>query len=141
MAGITNQQLASTTRVLRITHDKTWINDDDPGITAPGWTRRCNLNTGDFNNDLTISDTPGDTWICPFTGTDVAIIAPKESGAGKIEIKIDGASKGTVDLATTGPRLAQQTVWQSAGLSAGKHTLQLINRAPGPVAIDAIDSH
>ena len=31
-------------------------------ITAPGWTRRCNLNTGDFNNDLTLSDTPGDTW-------------------------------------------------------------------------------
>jgi len=137
-AGITNQQLASTTRVLRITHDKGWINDDDPDITAPGWTRRCNLNTGDFNNDLTISDHPGDIWTCPFTGTTIAVIAPKESGAGKIEIKIDGESKATVDLATEGSRQPQQTVWQSAGLSTGRHTLQIINRGPGPVAIDAI---
>ena len=38
-AGIVSQPLASSVRVLRITHDKPWINDDDPGITAPGWTR------------------------------------------------------------------------------------------------------
>ena len=31
LAGITNQSLASACRVLRITHDKGWINDDDPG--------------------------------------------------------------------------------------------------------------
>ena len=48
-------------RVLRITHDKGWINDDDPGATYPGWSRRCNLGTGDFNNDLTVSDKPGAT--------------------------------------------------------------------------------
>jgi len=29
-AGIADQQLASKCRVLRITHDKGWINDDDP---------------------------------------------------------------------------------------------------------------
>ena len=56
-------------RVLRITHDKGWFNDDDPGAMAPGWIRRCNLGTGDFNNDLTISETPGDVWSSSFTGT------------------------------------------------------------------------
>ena len=71
LAGITNQELASGCRVLRITHDKGWINDDDPGALYPGWVRRCNLGTGDFNNDLTTSDTPGDVWTCSFTGSSV----------------------------------------------------------------------
>ena len=34
LTGITNQQLASACRVLRITHDKGWINDDDPGVNG-----------------------------------------------------------------------------------------------------------
>ena len=93
LPGITNQQLASRCRVLRITHDKGWINDDDPGTKAPGWIRRCNLGTGDFNNDLTTSDTPGDIWSCSFTGTNVSVIAPKEAGAGKIEVQIDGQTR------------------------------------------------
>ena len=87
LPGITNQQLASACRVLRITHDKGWINDDDAGATYPGWVRRCNLGTGDFNNDLTTSDTPGDVWSCSFAGTGVSVIAPKENGAGKIEVR------------------------------------------------------
>jgi hypothetical protein len=49
LAGITNQSLASACRVLRITHDKGWFNDDDPGARYAGWIRRCNLGTGDFN--------------------------------------------------------------------------------------------
>ena len=93
LAGITNQALASACRVLRITHDKGWINDDDPGAIAAGWVRRCNLGTGDFNNDLTTSDTPGDVWSCSFTGSSVSVIAPKEPGAGKIEVQIDGQTR------------------------------------------------
>ena len=60
LPGITNQSLATACRVLRITHDKGWINDDDPDVISRGWLRRCNLGTGDYNNDLTTSDTPGD---------------------------------------------------------------------------------
>ena len=88
LPGISNQSMASACRVLRITHDKGWINDDDPGASYAGWTRRCNLGTGDFNNDLTISETPGDVWTCPFTGSDLSVIAPREAGAGKIEIQM-----------------------------------------------------
>jgi alpha-L-fucosidase len=62
ISGITDKSLASSCRVLKITHDKGWVNDDDPGASYVGWTRRCNLGTGDFNNDLTISETPGDVW-------------------------------------------------------------------------------
>jgi hypothetical protein len=138
LPGITNQSLASACRVLRITHDKGWINDDDPGATYPGWIRRCNLGTGDFNNDLTTSDTPGDVWSSSFTGSNISVIAPKESGAGKIEIQIDGQTRATADLSATGVRQAQQTVYEVAGLAAGKHTITITNRGPGPVAVDAL---
>jgi hypothetical protein len=138
MLGIANQSLAATCRVLRITHDKGWINDDDPGATYVGWVRRCNLGTGDYNNDIVISETPGDVWSCPFVGTSVSVIAPKESGAGTVEIQIDGRSYATVSEHTKGSRLPQQVVTEITGLTAGKHTISIINRGPGPVVVDAI---
>jgi alpha-L-fucosidase len=138
LIGITNHSLATMCRVLRITHDRGWFNDDDAGATYPGWIRRCNPGTGDFNNDLTISETPGDVWSCSFTGTGVLVIAPKEVGAGKIEVQIDGQTRATADLSTTGSRQAQQAVCEVTGLTPGKHTVNLVNRGPGPVAVDAL---
>jgi alpha-L-fucosidase len=138
LPGITNQSLASSCRVLRITHDKGWFNDDDPGAKYVGWIRRCSPDAGDFNNDLTMSETPGGIWSCLFSGTSVSVIAPKEAGAGKIEVQIDGRSRATADLSTTGGRLAQQTVCEVTGLASGKHTIAIVNRGPGPVAVDAL---
>ncbi len=138
LPGITTQLLASECRVLRITHDKGWFNDDDPGVVASGWSRRCNLGTGDFNNDLTTSDTPGDVWSSSFTGSSLSVIAPKEPGAGKIEIQIDGKTRARADLSTAGARQAQQVVCEVTGLKPGKHALNLVNRGPGPVAVDAL---
>lgn len=138
LSGITCQPLASQCRVLRITHDRGWVNDDDPGVVAAGWVRRCNLGAGDFNNDLTTSDTPGDVWSCSFTGTSVSVIAPKEIGAGKIEIQIDGQSCGAADLSTTGARQARQVVGEVTSLTSGNHTINIVNRGPGPVAVDAL---
>jgi hypothetical protein len=138
LTGIANPSLSAGTRVLKITHDKAWFNDDDAGAVYPGWFRQCNLGTGDFNNDLTLSDTPSDAWTSAFTGKSISIIAPKEQGAGKIEIKIDGKTKGTVDLSTSGSRQAQQVVYKVSGLNAGKHSISIINRGNGKVAIDAL---
>lgn len=138
LTEIANQSLGSNVRVLRITQDKGWFNDDDPGAVYPGWYRQCNLGTGDFNNDLTISETPGDIWTSSFTGTTVSVIAPKEQGAGKIEIKIDEKSKAVVDLAVTGARKPQQIVYEANGLSSGKHSLSIIHRGNDKVAVDAL---
>jgi alpha-L-fucosidase len=138
LTGISNQSLASGIRVLRITHDKGWFNDDDPGVVAPGWFRQCNLDTGDFNNDLTISDTPGDVWTSSFNGKSISVIAPKEVGAGRIEIKIDGKTKGIVNLSVSGARQAQQVVYKISGLNAGQHSISIINRGNGKVAVDAL---
>ena len=137
LTGISDSQV-SRTRVLRITHSKGWTNDDDSGVAAPGWLRKVGLTTGDYNRDLTTSTTVGDTWTATFTGTAVAVYAPKESGAGKIEIQIDGEAKATADLSTSGARQAQQLVSEITDLAAGQHTISIINRGPGPVAVDAI---
>jgi len=136
--GITNQSLASVCRVLRITHDKEWYNDDDPGATYPGWIRSCNLGTDDFNNDLTSCKTPGFIWTSSFSGTGVIIVAPKEAGAGILEVQIDGQTRATANLSTDGPRLAQQMVCEINSLASGRHSISLINRGPGPVALDAL---
>lgn len=138
LQGISNQSLASGVRVLRISHDKGWINDDDPGVTAPGWLRRANLGTGDYNSDLTTSDSPGATWSCSFTGSGFALYAPKEPGAGKLELVVDGETRTTVDLSAAGGRQAQQLVAEVKGLPPGEHLVRIINRGPGPVAVDAI---
>ena len=98
----------------------------------------ANQDTGDFNNDLTISETIGDIWSCSFTGSSVKVISPKEAGAGNLEIQIDGKTRGTVELSTTGARQAQQAVFELTGLTPGKHTINLVNRGPGPVAVDAL---
>jgi len=138
LSGITDSQLASKMRVLRITHDKGWFNDDDSGASAPGWLRKVALTTGDYNKDLTTSTTVGSTWSTAFSGTSVAIYAPKESGAGTIEIQVDGQASGTADLSSPGARQPQQLVSQVTGLTSGRHTVSIINRGPGPVAVDAI---
>jgi hypothetical protein len=51
LTGISDSQLASKMRVLRITHDKVWFNDDDSGAASPGWQRKVALGTGDYNDD------------------------------------------------------------------------------------------
>ncbi len=138
LPGITDKSLSQNIRVFRITHDKGWINDDDPGIVAPGWYRVCNLKTGNYNNDLTISETAGDVWSGSFTGNNISVLCPKEEGAGKIEIQIDGKVQSTVDLSTTGKHKPQQVVCKITKLTDGEHTITIINRGGGKVAIDAL---
>lgn len=138
LPGITSQSLASVCRVLRITHDKGWFNDDDPGATYTGWIRGCNPGTGDYNNDLTICKTTGAIWSSVFTGTSVMIIAPKEKGAGILEVQIDGQIHAKADLSTIDARQAQQVVCKITDLTPGRHVINLVNRGPGPVSVDAI---
>ncbi len=138
LSGIDDQSLASKCRVLRITHNKDWINDDDPGVIAPGWLRKCNLGSGDYNNDLTTSNTPGDVWTCSFSGTKISVIAPKEPGAGKIEVQIDDKTRVIADLSITGTRQAQEVVCEISDLTTGRHTIRIINRGLGPVSVDAM---
>ena len=56
----------------------------------------------------------------------------------KIEIQIDGQTRALADLSTVGARQAQQTVFETSGLAPGKHAIKIVNRGPGPVAVDAM---
>ena len=138
LSAIADQMLAQKIRVIRIIHDKGWFNDDDPNVEARGWFRYANLGTGDFNNDLTTSETVGNVWSCAFTGNTISVIAPKETGAGKMEIQIDGKIYATVDLSIVGERKPQQVVSEITGLTPGNHTLSIIHRGNGKIAIDAL---
>lgn len=138
LSAVNENLLANKIKVLRITHNKGWINDDDPGVSAPGWFRCCNLGANDFNNDLTVSETVGDVWSYSFTGNQIAVIAPKEPGAGKIEIQIDEQIFATIDLSTNGMRQAQQIVFEKNDLPSGEHTIKIINKGSGRVAVDAL---
>ena len=66
------------------------------------------------------------------------MIAPKEAGAGTIEVQVDGQSRATAHLSTTGARQPQQRVCEVTGLTLGRHSLAIINKGPGPVALDAL---
>ena len=134
---ITDKKLASEFHVLRITHDRRWINDDDPGTCAIGWRRKANLGTGDYNNDLTISDKIGSAMTYVGKASTVAVVCPKEPGAGKIEVQVDGKSRGIYDLSTGRQRLPQQRICVINDLSpSSEHAITVINRA-GTVAVDA----
>jgi alpha-L-fucosidase 2 len=77
-------------------------------------------------------------WTTTFTGSGVTVYAPKQSGAGTIQIQIDGQAQATASLSTTGARQPQQAVFTMSGLPAGNHTISIVNQGPGPVAVDAI---
>ena len=100
--------------------------------------RRCNLGTGDFNNDLTISETPGDVWSASFTGSSVAVIAPKETGRRQDRSSDRRPNPRDGRPVRRGTRQAQQEVCEVTGLSSGKHTISIVNRGSGPVAVDAL---
>lgn len=138
LKGLSDATVATKYRVLRITHDKGWMNDDDREVTYPGWIRQCNLNAGHYNNDLTVSQNPGEVWSCSFSGPTLAVIAPKQQGAGSIEIQIDNQPPVTVSLNCEGECQPQQTVYARTNLSPGKHTLKITHEGEGVVAVDAV---
>ena len=135
--GISDQQLAKGFKVIRITHDKAWFNDDDPGVRTFGWDRRCKTNQDDFNNDLSFSTQTGDTWTTTITGSKVSVVAPQGLFQGMMEIRIDGKSVGKVAFEKSENVKPQTIVYTSKKLKKGTHEIQLINQG-GTIALDAL---
>ena len=133
---ITDSELAGGFKVLKISYEKNWFNDDDPGVSTFGWDRKCNLKDGSFNNDLSFSDREGDSWSVDFTGRRVSIIAPEGDRNGKMKVIIDGKDNGTVQF-SKGEIKSQQTVFESGKLNGRQHNIQLVNLG-GSIAVDAL---
>ena len=135
-AKINDPILAKGFKVIRITHDKNWINDDDPGVKTIGWDRQSGRNLGDFNNDLYITDHPDDVWQTSYTGRNVTLIAPTGKDLGKMKILIDGKDCGTVDLAKQETYKPQQPVFTYSS-KRGRHEIRVVCLT-GTVAVDAL---
>lgn len=134
---IQDAKLAMGYKVVRISHDKAWFNDDDPGVRTLGWDRCCNTNEGDFNNDLSFSNQAGDTWSVTLETRKFSIIAPQGMGQGVLEVLVDGKHVGEVSFDERQEIKHQSVVFTSNKLNKGKHDIQLKNKT-GLVAIDAI---
>ena len=134
--GIQDVELARGFKVLKISHDKGWFNDDDPGVSTTGWTRECNRDMGDFNNDLYISTVQNEVWQATYTGRKVTLVAPTGPGLGTVRILIDGRDCGTVNLGTSDSYCPQQQVFRHRSWKR-THTIQVVCNA-GTAAIDAL---
>ena len=135
--GIKDKNLAQGYKVIRISHDKAWFNDDDPGVHTFGWNRRCNTNEGDFNNDLSFSTLVGDTWTATIEARKISIVAPQGMGEGVMEVFIDDKHVGDVSFVKSQEVKHQTIVFTSKKLKKGEHKIQLKNKS-GTIAIDAI---
>ncbi len=135
--GIKDKNLAQGYKVIRISHDKAWFNDDDPGVHTFGWDRRCNTNEGDFNNDLSFSTLVGDTWTATIEARKISIVAPQGMGKGVMEVFIDDKHVGDVLFVKSQEVKHQTIVFTSKKLKKGEHKIQLKNKS-GTIAIDAI---
>ena len=135
--GIKDKNLAQGYKVIRISHDKAWFNDDDPGVHTFGWDRRCNTNEGDFNNDLSFSTLVGDTWTATIEARKISIVAPQGMGEGVMEVFIDDKHVGDVSFVKSQEVKHQTIVFTSTKMKKGEHKIQLKNKS-GTIAIDAI---
>ena len=130
-------QPASKFRVLRVTHGRGWINDDDRGATALEWVCRCNLGTRDFTTISPPATCPGISGVLCSP-----VAASQSSHRKKQEPKKSNSNRRSrrpiMDLPTVGTHQAQQVVCRLVELTPGKHVISIINRGSGAVSVDAI---
>lgn len=121
----------------KIYHDKTWINDDDPGVHYFGWIHRVNRNKGEFNNDVYESYKRGDRCTFQFEGTGIDLVANTGASLGKLVVIIDDDFDKIVELDKGGDCGVQQIVYSSEKLKPGKHKIEVINAENKLAMIDA----
>ena len=119
----------------RITHDKTWTNDDDSGIFFHGWQHELGR-PGAFNNDWNYTDAAGDSCRLTFSGTGIEYIAEKGADFGNVIVSLDNGVAQTVSLRGSG---TQQVVYSATDLPAGNHTLTLVCQGNGRINVDAFN--
>jgi hypothetical protein len=84
------------------------------------------------------SDTSGATATVWFNGTQIDWIAMKGTTTGTADVYLDGTKTAGVDLAAPSA-VYQQDVWQSPALSAGLHSLKIVNTSGKYLTLDAVD--
>lgn len=125
------------TATFKLHHDKTWVNDDDPGVHYSGWTHKVNRNRGEFNNDIYESTVKGARCTFDFEGSQVKLVSNTAIGMGSLLVLIDGGYDKLVELDKNNNSGIQQLVYTSPKLEKGKHKVEFVNTADKLVMIDA----
>ena len=98
--------------------------------------KRDNHEKQNYNNDLYITNRPGDVWQASYSGKKITLIAPTGKDWGEMKIAIDGQERGIVNLHQEDENQAQQQVF-SFQSKRGKHVIQVTSLS-GTAAIDAL---
>jgi hypothetical protein len=93
---------------------------------------------GDYGDDVNGTWAAGVSASYTFTGTGVDYLSEVNPDQGTVEVYLDGKHEATVDLKGGPPRKAQQVVFSRSGLSAGKHTVKIVNTGVSLGMIDAL---
>lgn len=105
--------------------------EDDPIISTTDypiyafgeWTLSANNNyttQQQYSNDL-----PGSFLNLNFSGTNISVLATKNSSSGQVEIYLDGTLKQTVDLYSAS-NLYKQVIYSVTGLTDAPHVVSLV---------------
>jgi beta-galactosidase GanA len=125
--------------------------DADPALDYAGtWVHanpgNAKYTGGDYDQTESWSTTAGSSMKVSFNGTAVRWIGPTNTNGGIANVLIDGAKVATVDTYSPGGKQVQQVLFQTGGLAAGSHTLEIDvtgqqNSAASSdtVVVDAID--
>lgn len=74
-----------------------------------------------------------------FRGTGVALISEKGAEFGSADIFLDDRQTTTVDLRTKNfPRISSVEVFAATGLSTGAHSLRIVSKGSGAVAVESL---
>lgn len=102
-------------------------NDENPNLDKSSvWTHQSV--PGSYHDD----DSASNTWLASieftFNGTNAVIYGLKGPWCGKMEVKVDGVSVGTIDTYATEQQL-QQVLYDTGILEPGEHTVKIIVKA------------
>ena len=102
-------------------------NDENPNLDKFSvWTHQSV--PGSYHDD----DSASNTWLASieftFNGTNAVIYGLKGPWCGKMEVKVDGVSVGTIDTYASEQQL-QQILYDTGTLDAGEHTVKIIVKA------------
>jgi hypothetical protein len=89
----------------------------------------------EFRNDSHRCTADGDSFSFTFDGTDISWISSRGPDRGLVDLAIDGAPQGTVDLSKGSGGF--QTVFSKSGLPRGTHTLTGTKRGGAVMTVDA----
>ncbi|MFY7816928.1 MAG: alpha-L-fucosidase [Akkermansiaceae bacterium] len=102
---------------------------------GPSWRYDRNLARREYRGDRHEASANGSAFHFTFEGTDVAWIGTNGPESGEVEISIDGATQGKINLQSE--RVTSGILYSKANLARGKHTLSVIKRSGKSIHVDA----